>query len=83
LVVWTDEEITREGVKGIFTIGVLASLFGVYQLPLIKDMLVAGSISDVLNALFFNGTTVFQGAFWGFYVVLTAMSMVYWNAGAH
>lgn len=72
MVVWTKEELEKEQIRGVFAIGVLATLFG-YQT--IKNQFPA---SDIAAALI-NIITLFLGVFWGIYIACSAFSMLNWS----
>ncbi len=77
--VWTTEELHREEVRGVFVLGVIAILFGFYQTDAVKAIFSSGS---TYGGILLNSVTVYLVAFWGLYVVCTAMSFASWKAGS-
>ena len=76
MVVWEQEELRSEEVKGVFAIGALAVLYGARTASPATTTLFGS-----MNGFFVSGVTAFLGAFWGIYVTMTAMSMLAWNPG--
>lgn len=72
LVVWEKDELEKEQIRGVFAIGVLATLFG-YQT--IKNQFSSGGVAEAT----INIITIFLGAFWGIYITCTAFSMTNWK----
>lgn len=77
--VWTEEDLRREEVRGLFVFGVLATILGYYSAS--KSSLssffgeappLSGLIVNIVSTLFLT--------FWGFYVVATVFSMMDWGA---
>ena len=69
---WEKEELKKEQIRGVFAIGVLATLFG-YQT--VKNLLPSSIISGAL----INLVTIFLGVFWGIYIICIAFSMIIWE----
>jgi ABC-type multidrug transport system permease subunit len=59
LAVWEKDDLNREQIRGVFAIGVLATLFGYQQ---IKSQFPSGGVAEAI----INIVTIFLGAFWGF-----------------
>lgn len=73
LSVWEKPELEKEQVRAVFTVGVLAILFGYQQ---IKGSF-SGSSSS--GAFFVDILTLILLMYWGIYVASTAISMVTWS----
>lgn len=72
LVVWKKDDLEKEQIRGVFAIGVLATLFG-YQT--IENQFPIVGVGEVT----INVITIFLGMFWGIYITCTAFSMLDWE----
>jgi hypothetical protein len=71
--VWTDEELRREEVRGIFALGVLATILG--YLTYSKGLSYPTGIFSQILYVFLQPFAIIIFVLWGGYVLLTAISM--------
>jgi hypothetical protein len=75
--VWNDEELRREEVRGIFALGVLATILG--YLAYSKGFSHPTDIYSQVLYVFLQPFAIVILVLWGGYVLLTAMSLTGWN----
>ena len=75
---YSEEELKREEVRGLFAIGVIASIIAYWQLyPHITKILVR-SVNGALVLITADTVFIILLWFWGLYILLTAVSMKTW-----
>jgi hypothetical protein len=77
--VWEDNELQREQVRGVFALGVLASIIA--YLAYRSNLKLPATNASASNLFgFLDITSFILLTLWGVYIVMIAISMTFWSA---